>query len=160
MRTMLPYACDRTAISDSSVEILINAALKDMVIIKKDDFSKVVDRSKIRRIRGNPVNVAGTPSTIKEQSPPKFGISPSLDLEPRHLLRRTNHPPAVIIPLDKKELAIIVKLVYENDRNPSAAFRASRRMKRLRRCPMSVKAIKSSKTQGRSQMPPQPHHQI
>ncbi|GBM33192.1 hypothetical protein AVEN_251609-1 [Araneus ventricosus] len=54
MRTTFPnvaQACDRTSVSDRSTEILKNADLKDMGIIKKGDSSKVVDRSKIRRER-------------------------------------------------------------------------------------------------------------
>ncbi|GBL88465.1 hypothetical protein AVEN_159063-1 [Araneus ventricosus] len=54
MRTIFPnvaQVCDRTSVSDLSAEILINAALKYMGIINKDDSSKVVGRSKIRRER-------------------------------------------------------------------------------------------------------------
>ncbi|GBM13505.1 hypothetical protein AVEN_82779-1 [Araneus ventricosus] len=47
MRTTFPdvsQACDRTSVSDISTKILIlNAALKDMGIINKNDSSKVVD---------------------------------------------------------------------------------------------------------------------
>lgn len=54
LRTKLPnvaLACDRTGVSDRSAAILINSALKDMGIISKNNSSKVVDRSKIRRER-------------------------------------------------------------------------------------------------------------
>ncbi|GBM89171.1 hypothetical protein AVEN_261171-1 [Araneus ventricosus] len=53
MRNTLPnvvLACDRTGVSDRSAEILINAPLKDIWIINRNDSSKVVDRSKIRRV--------------------------------------------------------------------------------------------------------------
>ncbi|GBM85288.1 hypothetical protein AVEN_46223-1 [Araneus ventricosus] len=52
MRTTFPNVaqdCDRASVSDRSAEILINAALKDMGMINKDDSSKVVYCSKIRR---------------------------------------------------------------------------------------------------------------
>ncbi|GBM74172.1 hypothetical protein AVEN_188171-1 [Araneus ventricosus] len=54
MRTIFPNVAqvyDKTSVSDRSADILINAALKDMGMINKDDSSKVVDRSKIRRKR-------------------------------------------------------------------------------------------------------------
>ena len=54
MKTKLPslaQACDRTGVSDRSAAILVNAALKDMGIIKMEESSKIIDRSKIRRER-------------------------------------------------------------------------------------------------------------
>ncbi|GBO41803.1 hypothetical protein AVEN_264075-1 [Araneus ventricosus] len=51
MRATFPnvaHACDKINVSERSAEILINAALKDMGIISKEDSSKVVYRSKIR----------------------------------------------------------------------------------------------------------------
>ncbi|GBL71963.1 hypothetical protein AVEN_115008-1 [Araneus ventricosus] len=56
-----------------------------------------------------------------------------------------NHSLAVTMPLYKKEFVLIVKLFYQNDSNPFAELHAYRRMKRLRRGPISVKAVKSSK---------------
>ena len=44
-------ACDKTDVPDTSASILINASLKDMRVITKEDSSKVVDRSKIKRER-------------------------------------------------------------------------------------------------------------
>lgn len=54
MRTKLPTlaeACDRTGVSDRSAAILVSAVLKDLGVISKEDSSKIVDRSKIRRER-------------------------------------------------------------------------------------------------------------
>lgn len=54
MRIKLPNlakACDRTGTSDRSAAILINAALTDMGLLTKEDSSKIIDRSKIRRER-------------------------------------------------------------------------------------------------------------
>jgi len=54
MRVALPtvaQTCDRTGVSDRSAAILVNATLKDIGIITKDDSSRVVDRAKIRRER-------------------------------------------------------------------------------------------------------------
>lgn len=54
MRLKLPslaQACDRTGVSDRSAAIIVNAALTDMGILTKEDPSKIVDRSKIRRER-------------------------------------------------------------------------------------------------------------
>ncbi len=54
MRTKFPnvaQACDRTGVADRSASILINAVLKDMGIITKDDSSKVTGHSKISRER-------------------------------------------------------------------------------------------------------------
>lgn len=52
-----------------------------------------------------------------------------------------NHSSAVNMPLNKKERALIVKLFYQNESNASAALRAYRRMKNLRRGPMSSSAV-------------------
>lgn len=74
MRVKLPsvaIACDRTGISDRSAAILINAALKDMGVISKDDTSKIVDRSKIRRERSKArsylINKIEETSSLSEQ---------------------------------------------------------------------------------------------
>ncbi|KAF2878682.1 hypothetical protein ILUMI_27490 [Ignelater luminosus] len=53
MRVKLPViaqACDRTGVSDRNAAVLVNAALKDMEILTKEESSKVIDRNKIRRM--------------------------------------------------------------------------------------------------------------
>lgn len=52
MGTTLPnlvQTCSRTDVSDRSVAFLIKAALDDIIIITKENSSKVINRSKIRR---------------------------------------------------------------------------------------------------------------
>ena len=49
---------------------------------------------------------------------------------------------AVNLSLHKKERALVVKLFYQNDSNSLAAFRANRRMKKLRREHTCVNAVK------------------
>lgn len=64
MRLTLPslaQACDRTGVSDRSAAIIANAVLKDVGLISKEETSKIIDRSKIRRERKRARN------TIKEQ---------------------------------------------------------------------------------------------
>lgn len=54
MRLALPslaQACDRTGVSDRSAAIIANAVLKDVGLISKEEKSKIIDRSKIRRER-------------------------------------------------------------------------------------------------------------
>ncbi|GBL89133.1 hypothetical protein AVEN_255260-1 [Araneus ventricosus] len=50
--------------------------------------------------------------------------------------------------------------IYQNNSDLSAALRASRRMKPIRRGHMTVKAVKSSKKPGSAQLHGQPDHQI
>ena len=47
----LALACNRIGISDRSASLLVNAVLKDFHIVTKENSSRVVDRSKIRRER-------------------------------------------------------------------------------------------------------------
>jgi len=52
----LAEACDRTGVSNRSAAIIASAVLEDMKIISKDDFSKVIDKSKVHRERKKKLN--------------------------------------------------------------------------------------------------------
>lgn len=47
----LAAACDRTGISDRSASMIVSSVLQDIGLISRQDSSKVIDRSKIRRER-------------------------------------------------------------------------------------------------------------
>lgn len=49
--TNLAEACDRVGVSDRSASLITNAVLKDLGLITKEDTTKIIDRSKIRRER-------------------------------------------------------------------------------------------------------------
>ena len=49
----LALACNRNEVSDRSASFLVNAVLKDFHIVTKENPSRIVDQSKIKREREN-----------------------------------------------------------------------------------------------------------
>ncbi|GBN38542.1 hypothetical protein AVEN_98490-1 [Araneus ventricosus] len=66
-------ACERAGVSESAA-IPINVALKDIAVINKDDSSKVVDRSKIRRGRKKTRSDLERKKKEEKRSSTEYGI--------------------------------------------------------------------------------------